>query len=75
MPTITTLKPTRYPNVPLGIVSLMQFVNSHGSTEIVGISTGVKIVEISKGAKPFKTDVHDPAFDRPIAELTKIYPD
>lgn len=31
------------------------------------------IVEISANKEPFKVDIKDPNFDRPLSELTKTY--
>ena len=31
------------------------------------------IIEISANKQPFKVDIKDPNFDRPLSELTKIY--
>lgn len=47
-----------------GMRSLINFINSHNKA---------KIVEISKEAVPFKTDLHDPNYEFPVDNMTKIY--
>ena len=52
------------PGVSAGMRTLIAFINSHNKA---------KIVEISKGAVPFKTDKPDPNFDKPESAMTRIY--
>ena len=42
-------------------------------TEQSNVSQYPKIVEISKQKQPFKVDIKDPNFDKPISELNKEY--